>query len=115
MTSPGHSFAEGAAAAHELVHGCSPQPALQDMYLAALAWESLFILEFSPSPHLSHSACRKPNFGKCKTTEMSRGGREADLCTQTNREGRINLDAAVLDSIKHSQQENLHEFMHVSR
>lgn len=68
MSSPGHSFADGAAAAHELVHGCRAR----ECYLAALAWEFLFILAFFPSPDLLHSACRKANSAQStKTMEMS--------------------------------------------
>lgn len=57
-------------------------------YLAALAWEFLFILEFFPSPHLLHSACRKPNFSKStKTTETSSAmdtpSRKRHICAST--------------------------------
>lgn len=76
MSSPGHSFADGAAAAHELVqaaaHSRHCRLQSRDWHLAALAWEFLLVLEFPPSPHLLHSACRKPNSGKStKTTEVS--------------------------------------------
>lgn len=60
-----------------------PQQALQDGDVAAPAQQFLFIPEFFPAPHLLHSACRKPNFGKSAKSREEHGHKfmeKADLC-----------------------------------